>query len=807
MFERKRVMILWRSHEMTHGNATGKQLGQVAETCAFAVRSAPEALLLLACIAMSAVWATRSGTLAGEGFPVLGAAIQGILWACLYAGLGLAYCAVARKQRDSARSVWRKLGLCLPLALISTHISKLLLAPLLVPAMWADFFYLRRFLAPAFIGLWCTVLMPRETRALYRAAKTNPTITPLPELTVLLASAVVLVSCADLAFQWRWVTAVEDGLRVDIIRTNAWATNVLILFSAYALVFAVTSRVATGLLVVSPLYATLGLATLAKIKYMHSAVQPFDLIRVPEFLPLFRSFFGTGGLVATVSALGIWIGALVAVRRIEPCRMSAVRCWSIGLLSIAVLLAVPVIFPVANSLPSANVLLRPFGVPNALLLRFGAPDSQHQEKARRNGFLLSFLSQVPAAFVSTPPNYSPAAVASTLSKYWRPDIIGPEGSRGGRVNLIVYLVESFMDPDGLGLHYTSDPIPNFRALHKTHISGHGIVPERFGGSANTEFEVLTGMTMSFLPEGSLPYRQYLRHPIPSLPRALSSLGYATIAIQADPKYYFDRERVYDLLGFDKVVWLNADEVPDVERAARGRWTSDMAIVEAVIQASQGARPFFAFAFPSSTHSPYNVGTYRESDLDVLDLPSSDKVGEVKEYINALRVADRAIGTLIQYFRGQPDPTIIAIFGDHLPPLSEHALQTFSRNLSGMSKAEQARMTHRVPLLVWANFDLPREEKELSINALPSYLLEKMQIPPPGFLVVTDAVRLKVPVLASYVQGADGNMWDRDSLPGEERAVVEDYRLLQYDLLLGKQYSLRDSVSGWKPSNGASSASH
>jgi phosphoglycerol transferase MdoB-like AlkP superfamily enzyme len=782
----------WRREESataTRGMATGQRLVQVAE-----------ALLWLALIAVSAVWLTHSGTLAGVSFPLLGTAIQGILWACLYASLGFAYCAIALGEGESARSMWRKLGLCLALALISTHICKVLLAPLLVPASWADLFYLRRFLAPGFVGLWCTALIPLETRALYRAAKRNPTIAALPELTVLLASAVVLVSCADLAFQWRWVTAVEDYLKIDIIQTHAWATNVLILFSAYALVFAVTSRVATALLVVSPLYAALGLASLAKIKYLHSAVQPLDLLRVPEFLPFFRGFFGTGVLVATVSAVGIWIAALVAVRKIEPCHVSVVRRWSIGILSSTILLAFPVTFSLANSLPSANAEFLKFGAPNALLLSLGAPDSQHQEKARRNGFLLSFLSQVPTAFVSTPPNYSQAAVVSTLSKYRRPDIVGGEDSSGRRVNLIFYMVESFMDPDDLGLHYTSDPIPNIRAVRKGHISGYGLVPEQFGGSANTEFEALTGMTMSFLPEGSLPYRQYLRHPIPSLPRALRSLGYATVAIQTDPKYYYDRERVYDLLGFDKTVWLNPEDgVPGVERAPRGSWPSDKAVVDAVIQASQGARPFFAFAFPSSTHSPYTWGTYRDSDLDVLDPPSSDKAGEVKEYINALRVADRALGELIEHFRRQPDPTIITIFGDHLPPLSTNALQAFYKSLSGMSKGEQARMIHRVPLLIWANFDLPREKKELSINALPSYLLEKMGIPIPGFLAVADAAYLKVPVLTRYRQGADDNMGEPDSLPGEARAVIEDYRLLQYDLLLGKQYSLRNSISGLKPS--------
>jgi hypothetical protein len=109
--------------------------------------------------------------------------------------------------------------------------------------------------------------------------------------------------------------------------------------------------------------------------------------------------------------------------------------------------------------------------------------------------------------------------------------------------------------------------------------------------------------------------------------------------------------------------------------------------------------------------------------------------------------------------------------------------------------------------VWANFDLPREEEELSINALPSFLLEKMRIPPTGFLAVTAAVRRKVPVVGSYVQGANGHIWDPDSLPGEERALLEDYRLLQYDLLLGKQYALRDSVLERAPYARAEGAVH
>jgi phosphoglycerol transferase MdoB-like AlkP superfamily enzyme len=519
-------------------------------------------------------------------------------------------------------------------------------------------------------------------------------------------------------------------------------------------------------------------------------------VRIPEFLPFARDFFGTAVLAAAAGALGLWIVALMAVRKMEPCPMSVVRRWSTGLLSLAVLLAFPVAFfqasyvpdDVEDSLPSADVLLS----------RFRARGPEFKEMARLRGFLMSFISELPAAFGSTPPDYSPAAVASALSRYCRPGITA--AGRHGGVNLIIYLVESFMDPEDLGLHYSSDPIPNVRALRKAHIGGYGIVPEEFAGSANTEFEVLTGMAMSFLPTGSVAYRLYLRDTIPSLPSALRRLGYVTTAVQADPKHFYDRERAYRLLGFDSVVWLG--DAPGVERAPRGWWPSDRAVVEAVIQASREAHPVFVFAFPSSTHFPYNRGTYSDSDLDVLDVPSKDAVGEVKEYINTLRVADQAIGTLVEYFRRRPDSTIIAVLGDHLPPLPEGALRTFFSHLSGMSEPEQARMRRRVPLLVWSNFALPREENELSVNALPSYLLEKMGILPPDFLAVSDAVRRKVPVLAGYVPGAGGSRWNRDALPGGERSLVEDYRLLQYDLLLGERYSLRDSASMERSCNGA-----
>jgi hypothetical protein len=241
-----------------------------------------------------------------------------------------------------------------------------------------------------------------------------------------------------------------------------------------------------------------------------------------------------------------------------------------------------------------------------------------------------------------------------------------------------------------------------------------------------------------------------------------------------------------------VAWLH--ELPGVEHDPRTEWPSDEAIVQAVIRAAEEANPFFVLAFASSTHSPYTHGTYLDSDLDVRDAPTREAADKVKEYVNALRVADHAIGTLVEYFRRRPDSTIIAVLGDHLPPLPDDPLRSFFLRSSRMSQRKAAWLRRRVPLLVWSNFDLPREEMELSASALPSYLLEKMNVPRTALLAASGDVGRRLSIVRGYAKAADGTIWSWDSLPVAERKLLEDYRLLQYDLLIGKRYALREGSS-------------
>lgn len=757
--------------------------------------SAPPTWLLLLCIGLSSAWAAHVSTLLRPGGAVLGPVLQALLWTSLFAVLVLFYSAAAPLERQSMRRLVHRIAVALLLALASTHLARLVLTPLLAPSAWTEYDHLRLLLPPLLAAVWCWILLPIETRSLGRAAAAVKTLTPLPSLLALFVVAAVFVSCTDLAFLLvRSDSSVVSRLAVDVLGLRPWLSTTVILFCAYAIVFSVTSSAAVSLLLVSPIYATMVFATLVKIRYIHSAVQPLDLLSVPEFMPLFGRFFGSWAIMAILLGIALWLAALVVCQRRRTVRVPASRRVAIGLVSSSILIALPLVFLAPNSNERGSGVTADLA--RAVRVTLGAPAGQHRERARSIGVVLTFLYALPSAFVTPPADYSPAKAARVLQTYSAATETRPALVSGGGVNLVVYLVESLMDPEELGYQFSSDPMPNLRALRRSHTGGYCIVPETFSGSANTEFEVLSGMTMSFLPERSLPYRQYVRSPIPSLPRTLRDMGYRTTAVQPDPRYYYDRERVYPLLGFDDVVWLSG--APGVERAARADWPSDDAVVDAVIAASSRTRPFFVFAFPTSTHSPYNFGAYRNSSLEVRSAPSEAVAAEVKEYANAVRVADQAIGRLIEHFRGRSDSTVIVVLGDHLPPLSGAALSRFFERVGRLSVPEQARAKRRVPLLVWSNFGLPREEVTLSVNMLPPFLLERVGAPREGLFAVTDSVRRTLPVTSVFVQHADGRMWRSDAVPLELRTMLADYRLVQHDVLFSGHSSLSDAT---QPRNG------
>lgn len=361
--------------------------------------------MLLACVALGAAWETHASTLLGVGVPMLGVVVQALLWMAAYAGLVVALGAVVPSDGQSVFRVSRRVGIALLLGLASAHAVKLAMWSALEPPGWNAYHYLRLLLAPALAAVWCVVLLPREVRALVQAVRERESWAPLPALVVLFVAAAALASCSDLAFQLvRQGSAMQNRLGADVITWRAWLTTTVILFLVQALVYAVTSSAATAILLVAPIFATMVFATLVKIRFMHSAVQPFDLLTLPEFMPLFGAFFGTWAAIGSAIAIACWLVVLVVVWRRTRGRVPVGRRVAMGVTSSVLLAALVVAFLPPRVLPAP--LARHGDAMYAAVTALGAPQSEHRDMVRNGGIVLNFLSELQSAFVAVPKDYS-----------------------------------------------------------------------------------------------------------------------------------------------------------------------------------------------------------------------------------------------------------------------------------------------------------------------------------------------------------------------------------------------------------------
>ncbi len=332
-----------------------------------------------------------------------------------------------------------------------------------------------------------------------------------------------------------------------------------------------------------------------------------------------------------------------------------------------------------------------------------------------------------------------------------------------------------------------------------HMGGNCIVPGYRGGSANSEFEMLTGMSMSFLPFGTCPYLQYLKQDIPSLPRLLKRHGYRTVAIQCTRPSIYNYHFAYQHLGFDQ--FLSENDLLPHSTLIRGA-ISDQSVVDAVL-ASLPARPdtppTFVLAFPATTHGPYNYPDYRASDLDFTSAPTarmraSPLHDELKAYVNAISHADKALPRLFLSLQARHRRTVVVIVGDHLPPFD---LRIFTdAGYDDASNPEVMEKRYRTPMAIWSNFGLSGRLETMSLNHVPGEVLRLVGIKPEGLFAATNRLKPSVPILSTIVK-SNGRLYSSyQDLPAETRSLVHQYRLLQYEMLFRNSDSLTGaSVSG------------
>lgn len=412
----------------------------------------------------------------------------------------------------------------------------------------------------------------------------------------------------------------------------------------------------------------------------------------------------------------------------------------------------------------------------------------------KDGTVVAFILECQYLSVNTPDSYSKEKAEELLTQAASQGQVENPAQNAGTTeaatqaleelpNIIVIMNEAFSDLSILDEYTTNeDEIPYMRSLMngaEDTISGYMDVSVLGGNTANTEFEFLTGNTMAFLPQGCIPYQQYIHDTMPSMASSLKEMGYRTLALHPYGANGWDRNEVYEFFGFDQFYSKNDFTDPHLLR----KYISDQADIDKVIELYEQDpdTPLFLFNVTMQNHSSYSDAF--DNFTPSIAVEGSDSFA-LNQYLSLLKESDRSLEQLITYFEQVDDPTIIVFFGDHQPTDSVVApiYKLNGRSVYSLTE-EELRLRYQVPFIIHANFNIEEAQNvPMSTNYLGIKTLEAAGLPLNDYQQFLSAHYKAYPSI-SVLQMTDteGNI---TSISDKEN-LLNAYEILQYYHLFKK----------------------
>jgi phosphoglycerol transferase MdoB-like AlkP superfamily enzyme len=400
-----------------------------------------------------------------------------------------------------------------------------------------------------------------------------------------------------------------------------------------------------------------------------------------------------------------------------------------------------------------------------------------------NGFVGGFLYNLPVPAMTRPPDYSKATMARIAARY------AAAAARINRhrdpaalrdTNVVMVLSESFSDPLALaGVHLDRDPIPFTRRLMASTTSGAMLAQNIGGGTANMEFEALTGMSMSQLPpQLRVPYQSLVPRfaTFPSVVGWLRGEGHRAIAIHPFTTEMYRRRDVYPTLGFQQFV--HDDTMHEQATSGHDGYISDQAAFDEVRRRIDGsADPLLVHLVTMQNHIPFPD---RYDDPARVRGPDGEQLAQTGQYVRGLSHTDAALADFIGRLERSGERTVVVFYGDHLP--ATYPDSVFDAN--------GRRTMHQTPFFVWANFAGPdRPQPTTSPIHFVDLMLERAGASVPPYYALLQRLRERLPAMDSgLLVDRHDRLVSRDALPAPVARLLHDYRLVQYDLSTGRRYS-------------------
>lgn len=326
-----------------------------------------------------------------------------------------------------------------------------------------------------------------------------------------------------------------------------------------------------------------------------------------------------------------------------------------------------------------------------------------------------------------------------------------ESERAELPNIIIIQLESFFDPSEVEFFTTSkDPIPTFRKLMQQYSSGYFKVPSIGAGTANTEFEVLTGMNLRYFGPGEYPYKTILKErETESVATALKALGYGAHALHNNGGNFYSRADVFNNMGFDS---YTSKEFMYIPNYTENGWAKDEVLTEHILNALDSTtQQDLVFGITVQGHGDYPEEQVIENPkISVYGMDDPGKKNAWEYYVNHLYETDQFIADLISELEKRGEPTVLVLYGDHLPTMGLEAKDLKNRYLYNTNYA------------MWDNIGLEKIDRHIPSYQISAEILER--------------VGIHSGTIFNYHQERRGT-----------QDYMSDLENLQYDMLYGEEF--------------------
>ncbi|MBR5534677.1 MAG: LTA synthase family protein [Ruminiclostridium sp.] len=339
---------------------------------------------------------------------------------------------------------------------------------------------------------------------------------------------------------------------------------------------------------------------------------------------------------------------------------------------------------------------------------------------RDYGVVYCFINTWLNTGISKPANYS----QEMIQNIFKPEELTEDGTipltqqdvDEEYPNVLFLQLESFIDPEEVtSIQLSQDAVPTFRRLKEEYSSGDLIVPACGAGTANVEFEVLTGLSVKFFGPGEYPYKSVLKdQPAESLAFDMKSLGFGTHAIHNHRAVFYNRNTVFANIGFD--TYTSVEYMNYVRRTPKD-WAKDKVLINCITDALASTEERdMIYTISVQGHGKYpSKEVLTDPVIQVTDAPTKDLKWRWEYYVNQLYEMDQFLAELTETLSAWEEPVVLVLYGDHIPAIDLTEEDLVSRNM------------YKTEYVIWTNFDMEKKDMDLHTYQLTAHLMERIDM--------------------------------------------------------------------------------